>query len=109
MSVYDPLPRAAAFASMTEDQLHTAMNTECAAVPPRRSVLGFAARLGADTRVHNTATLRAVADGRIRPSMIQVLAWVQQPSHHVPPSLCSSIVVSTLSIIFSPPHRHTAS
>ena len=66
-----------AFISMTEDQLHTAMDTEYALVPPRRRVLTLAARLSANTRVHHTATLRAVADGRVRPSMIHVLAWVR--------------------------------
>jgi len=72
---------------MSEDQLHTAMDTEYGLVTPRRGVLGFVARLSANTRVHHSATLRAVANGRIRPPMIQVLAWVLQPSHLVPPSL----------------------
>ena len=80
------------FVSTTEDQLRTAIDTEYGLVPPRRGVLGLAARLSANTRVHDTATLRAVADGRVRPSMIHVVAWVGHPesSHHAPASLCAS-------------------
>jgi hypothetical protein len=80
------LPRAAPFVSTTEDQLRTAIDTEYGLVPPRRGVLGFAARLSANTRVHDTATLRAVAHGRVRASMIHVLAWVAyaELSHQAP-------------------------
>ena len=61
-------------------------------VPPRCGVLGLAAPLGANTLVHDDATLWAMADGRVRPSMIHVVAWVALPesSRHAPGSLCSS-------------------
>ena len=63
MSVRRPWLRAAAYVSTTEDQLRTAIDTEYALVSPRCGVLGLAARLSANTRVHDTATLRAVAHG----------------------------------------------
>lgn len=79
---------ATPFASMTDDQLLTTINTEYGLVPPRLGMLGLAARLSANTRVHDTATLRAVADGRICPSMIQVLARIgRESSHYTPASL----------------------
>ena len=60
-------------------------------VPPRCGVLGLAA-LGANTLLHDAATLWAMAAGRVRPSMIHVVAWVGLPesSCHAPGSLCSS-------------------
>jgi hypothetical protein len=59
--------------SAIKDQLRTANGTEYIPLASRRSVVGLAARLGANTRVHDTTALWAVAHGRLRPFMIQIL------------------------------------
>ncbi len=75
--------------STIHDQLRTAIDTKCTPVPPCRGVVVFGARLCADLRVHDTATLRAMGDRRVCPAMIQVIAWVEHSglSHHAPCSL----------------------
>lgn len=83
---------AGLFVSATVDQLHAAIDAECGLVSPRGRVPRLIARPGANPRIHDTAALRAVANGRVRPSMIHVVASVRHPewSHHAPPSLCTS-------------------
>jgi hypothetical protein len=56
--------------------LHTAIDTEYGLLPPLCGVPGLTALLSENTLVHDAATRWAIADRRIRPSMIQVLAWV---------------------------------
>jgi hypothetical protein len=62
-----------------EDQLHAAMDAEYRLVPPGCGVLDLAARLSANMLVHDTATAWAMADGRIRPSVIHVVARIELP------------------------------
>jgi hypothetical protein len=70
--------------SAIQDQLGTAIDTEDGTVPSRRGVPRLAALLSGNVLVHDAATRRAVADGRGRPSMIQVLARIGSPQllHH---------------------------
>jgi len=60
--------------SVLEDQLRTAIDAVGGALPPRRRVLGFAAGLRVHPLVDDTAARRAMANRRLRPSMIQVVA-----------------------------------
>jgi hypothetical protein len=63
-------------ASSAADQLCAAIGAKHAVLPARHVVLGVAAPLSANAVVHDPATSRAMANGGVRPSMIQVLAEV---------------------------------
>jgi len=57
-----------------EDQPRPAIDTEDGLVSPRHRVLGLTAPLGPIALVHNAPTLRAMADRRIGPPVIHVVA-----------------------------------
>lgn len=80
------------FVSTTDDQLHTTIDTEDVQLPPRCSVLRLVAGPRANARIHDTAALRAVPDGRVRSSMIHVVAQGSHSEslHHAPAFLCAS-------------------
>jgi hypothetical protein len=56
------------------DQLGAAVDTECDLAAPCGGMLDLAAFLRANVLVHYFATLRAMHDGRVRTSVVHVLA-----------------------------------
>src|SRR5262245_56492295 len=74
--------------SAMDDQLPATIDTEHHPGAPRGGVVALAAQLGRNARVHNAATLWAVADRRVDAPMIHVIARIEphRSSHHSPRS-----------------------
>jgi hypothetical protein len=79
---------------MTGDELGAAVDTKRRVASPRGRMLDLAAWSSRDARVHDTSTLRTMADGRVAASMIQVIARIglSEGLHHLTPGLSAAPV-----------------